>query len=362
MLNAGALRLADGNGESGPFASAESRRLLRRAMLAFGLAMSWWTLISPIGSMIYFHRYLGDYTIFWTIAAAPLDFIYRYPQFPYPPPSLILVRPFGLLPFWPSLIAWCIAGSVAMLLAARRMIPVPAIALGFVTNAGVCVLIAGQTGLFMGALVIAGLSATDPRWRGAFLAAAAMIKPQTLLAAPVAMLVRRDWRGIAWAMLASLLIFLVSVALFGAELWPRWQDCVRRFPAVLAELHVDRLDVGLYGLALRLGLPGWSYALGIPVGLATTALVFRGEAPVVDRYAAFACSTILLSPYTLNYDLAGVSLAAAAMLLDERRSPLLWLAAALVISNALAAFGILLMALQLAREAWHRGRAGDQRS
>lgn len=343
-------------------ASSRGDELLRLGLLATALAIGFVPLYRFIGSMVWFREFLGDYQVFWGIGSAPLEWVYGHYGFPYPPTALMLVRPFGLLPFWPSFIAWGLAGAVALSLAARRIVKPGAIALGFITAAGIGVLAGGQISLFIGALVIAGLSAGHPRWRGALLAAAAVIKPQSLLAAPVALIAERNWRAIGWAVATGCGLLLLSVLLFGFDTWVRWATELHKFPTYLTSRGIDRTDVGIYGLARTLGLPRWTYLVGIPLGIATSWLVFRKEAAPVDRYAAFAASTVLMSPYTLAYDLAGLTFACVAMLLDRERSPLIWLAAALIVSSMLANFGIILLAVMLSYEALSRSRTASSAS
>ncbi len=330
--------------------------LLRLSLLAFALAANLWPLYQFIGSMIWFREYLGDFKVFWGISSVPLDEIYDHRVFAYPPTALMLILPFGLLTFWPSLILWSSAGAAAISCAARRLMQPRAIAIGFLTYAGIGVLLHGQISLFVGALIMAGLSASPPRWRGALLAAAAVIKPQSLLAAPVALIAERNWTAIGWAILVGCALSLLSVLLFGFDLWVRWITELPNFHAYLVTRGLDQMDVGTYGLARSLGLPGWAFMFSIPLGVATSWLVFRREAPPLDRYAAFAASTVLMSPYTLFYDLAGLTLACVALLLDRERSPLTWLAAAMVISSTFAGPGIIILATMLSFEALRRTR------
>jgi hypothetical protein len=330
--------------------------LLRVGLLIAALILGLLPLYRFIGSMIWFREYLGDYQVFWGIGSAPLESVYGRYGFPYPPTALMLLRPFGVLPFWPSLVAWGVAGAAAMVLATRRIMRPNAIALGFITSAAVGVLAGGQISLFIGALVMAALGAAHPRWRGALLAAAAVIKPQSLLAAPIALIAERNWRAIGWAVATGCSLLLLSVLFFGVETWVRWATELHKFPTYLTSRGIDRGDVGIYGLARTFGRPGWTFVLGMPLGIATSWLVFRREAAPVDRYAAFAASTVLMSPYTLGYDLAGLTFASVAMLLDRGRSPLIWLAAALIVSSVLANFGIILLAAMLSYEAFSRSR------
>jgi Glycosyltransferase family 87 len=335
-------------------ASQRIDQMLRVGLLVAALAIGLLPLYRFIGSMIWFREYLGDYQVFWGIGSAPLEWVYGHYGFPYPPTALMLVRPFGMLPFWPSLVAWGMAGAGAIILAARRVMQPAAIALGFVTSAAVGVLAGGQVSLFIGALVMAGLSAASSRWRGALLAAAAVVKPQSLLAAPVALTAERNWRAIGWAVATAFALLLLSLLLFGVDTWVRWAADLHKFPAYLTSRGIDRGDVGVYGLARAFGLPGWTFVAGIPLGVATSWLAFRKEAAPIDRYAAFAASTVLMSPYTLSYDLAGLTFASVAMLLDPKRSPLMWLAAALIVSSVFANVGIILLATMLSWESRQR--------
>jgi Glycosyltransferase family 87 len=333
------------------------RELLRLGLLGAALLIGFVPVLRFIGSMLWFHNFLGDYEVFWGIGSAPLDWVYGHYGFPYPVTALLLVRLFGLLPFWPSYVAWGLAGSVAIACASRRMTSTGALALGFCTSAMISVLAGGQTSLFIGALVIAGLSSREPRWRGMFLAAAAVMKPQSLLAAPIALVAERNWRAIGWAIATALALVLLSVLVFGLDTWVRWATNLHRFPTYLTRRGIDLQDVGAYGIVRAAGLPGWAFVIGIPPAIATSWLMFCQDTKLVDRYVAFVCSTVMLSPYTMSYDLAGLSLACTALLLDRERSALTWVAAALIVSSVLANVGIVMMTGLLGYEALKTFRA-----
>ena len=329
---------------------------MRVGLLVCALLASLGPIYQFIGSMIWFHQYLGDYQVFWGITKVPVERIYDHRVFAYPPTTMLLLAPFGLLPFLPSLIAWSAAGAAAITCAARRFMRPLAIALGFITYAGIGALLGGQISLFVGALIIAGFGTSQPRLRG-ILAAAGVIKPQSLLAAPIALVAERNWKAIGWALATGCGFVVFSVAIFGPAIWQRWFAELPHFHAYLISRGVDRMDVGIYGLARSFGLSGWMFLFGIPLGIATSWLVFRGDAPVLDRYAAFAVSTILMSPYTLYYDLAGLTFVSVALLLDRERLPLIWLAAAMIVSSVFASLGIGFLAVMLCVEAHRRTTA-----
>ena len=332
-------------------ATRSTENVLRFSLLACGLLANLLPVYQLIGSMIWFHQYLGDYQVFWGITKVPLDRIYDRRVFAYPPSTLILLSPFGFLPFWPSLIVWGAAGTAAICWTASRIMGPLAIAIGFLTFAGIGALLEGQISFFVGALIIASLSAAQPRWRGVLLAAAALIKPQSVLAAPIILLAERNWKAIGWAIAFGCGLLLFSVLLFGPDLWLRWMTELPKFHAYLISRGIDRMDVGVYGLSRSFGLPGWAFLFAAPLGVATSWLVFRNKAAAtVDRYAAFAVSTVLMSPYTLYYDLAGLTFVCVALLLDRERSPLTWLAAAMIISSVFAGLGIVLLAAMLSYE------------
>src|SRR3569833_3078031 len=93
--------------------SVRTGNRLRLILLAAALAVSSVPVYRFIGSMLWYHEYLGDYQVFWGVTKLPIQEIYGHRAFAYPPSSLVLLLPFGLLPFWPSLVAWSAAGSSA---------------------------------------------------------------------------------------------------------------------------------------------------------------------------------------------------------------------------------------------------------
>ena len=332
------------------------QEVLRWCLLVCALAANLLPLYRFIGSMIWFREYLGDYKVFWGIASVPYEKVYDYHVFAYPPTALLLIGPFGLIPFWPSLILWSTAGAAALIVSARRLVRPLAIGLGLLTFAVCGAILHGQTSLVIGGLIMAGLAASTPRWRGVFLAIAAVIKPQSLIAAPFMLIAERNWRAIGWSIVVGFSLVLLSVLLVGPDLWLRWLRELPKFHSYLISRGIDKLDVGTYGLARGADLPGWMFLLAVPLGIAAIWLTFRREAPLLDRYVAFAAASVLMSPYTLFYDLAGLTLACMALLLDRERSPVIWLGAAFIVSSALAGLGIIILSTMLSFEAIVRQR------
>ena len=84
--------------------------------------------------------------------------------------------------------------------------------------------------------------------------------------------------------------------------------------------------------SLRETSDGWHLAVGAL--LAPFALLNFAK----DRYSSVV-GGVLLSPYSMPYDLAGLTVVAVAMLLSSKRSPVNWIAAALILTSVLATIG-----------------------
>jgi hypothetical protein len=207
--------------------------------------------------------------------------------------------------------------------------------------------LSGQVSLLVGALIIAGITTRSPVLAGLCFAAGGLIKPQTLIALPLALLAAREWRVAAWTGASALAFLALSMSLVGSKPWTDWLLALPAFQDILASRGIDRMGVGAAALAIRFNQPSIYYA-GIVLGLACAWAAFRRD-DKLDRYAALVCSAALISPYMLHYDLAGLGAIAVALMVDKRRTPLTWLGAALAISYVLAPLGIMLLAVALLR-------------
>jgi hypothetical protein len=337
--------------------SLDARRLIRTLLLGIAVAVGSYSTAIWIAGQIHFRDYLGDYSVFWGVAALPIERLYGDIHFPYPPSALLLIRPFGYLQFWWAYAVWTGLGVALMVLAARRIVGWDSILIGFLSAAALGVVVGGQTSLFIGALIVGAVSSPNSIVTGILLGIAAAIKPQAVLAAPFALLADRNYRAILWAAVAGVTQILASVLIWGPQLWVRWITDLHTFPTYLQVRDLDKGDKGAYGLLLQLGLPSWLYVLAIPLGILCTWTVFRGKAEPLERYVAFAVATILISPYTLGYDLAALSIACAGLLLNDRRGLAVWIAAAFIMSSVLANWGVILMALLMIRHWWTAPRS-----
>src|SRR3954471_2314764 len=227
--------------------------------------------------------------------------------FPYPPAYLLLVIPFGLLPFAAGMIAWSLSTLAFYLSAARRLFPrsgwlaasFPAV----FANAAI-----GQNAFVTAGIFMTGLALLEsaPLAAGAVLGCL-VIKPQLGLLLPVALIAARQWRAIVGAAISSTGIMLLGLVLFGTATTMAW---INQLP--------------LYGTIVRDGLVGWSklgsvYAAARLAGLASGPAIvlhavvliaaaaavwriWRSECDYGAKVAILSAATLLASPYVFFYD------------------------------------------------------------
>lgn len=223
--------------------------------------------------------------------------------FPYPPPFLILVTPFGLLPFWIALALW-IAITAGLFVLASRSIAEARFALA--QAAAAANFITGQNGFLTSAIFIGGASliAARPFTAGAVLGLLCL-KPQLAILLPVALIAGREWRTIAGGVVSTAVLVVAGLLLFG-------MDSYRGFLAVLPHfsqwLSAGRWPWGElaspFALLRSLGIPTTpALLIHAAVGLAAAALTARAWALKLEaRVPILAAATLLIPPYLFTYD------------------------------------------------------------
>lgn len=248
----------------------------------------------------------------------------------YPPPGLLLAAPLGLLPYFPGLWAWTLAGLAALWPALKAFFRQGS---GAVSTAGLAVLAfagpatstnigLGQNGAFTAALLMGGLSMleTRPYAAGAVLGLL-VFKPQIALLLPVMVLAGGRWKVMAGAAASALALILVATLLYGMESWRLWfTDTLQMQSAMLSRGRgpFQWMMPSAFMGARVLGLGYWqSLWVQGPFTLAGGWMVWRAwrtpAAPPLLRAAILCIATFVASPQAFNYDLIP-ALAAAALL------------------------------------------------
>ena len=222
--------------------------------------------------------------------------------FSYPPSALPLFAPFALLPFWPAYGLWTILSGGAFWTAARRV--TTRASLVFATPHMVLALLLGQTTLWIGSLLIWGVTLlrSRPLVAGLLFGIAAAIKPQLAVMIPVALLASRHSGAIAGAAAGFIAMLLLSLP-FGPFLWADWRSVLGGHSAIVSGYGLDILGASPL-MALRvLGMPLYLHALFVAGAITLVWIAFRRD-DTNKRVLVLLAATLLATPYAIRYELA----------------------------------------------------------
>jgi hypothetical protein len=256
----------------------------------------------------------------------------------YPPYTLLLALPFGLVP-WPLsyggfqllsfgvmalALRWWVRGwrRFCLALVVTALSPAAAYNLG-----------AGQNGFLSAALLLAGiwLLSARPFAAGVVLGLLAY-KPQLGLLLPVAFIACGAWRAMAGAAATVALLVAISLAVPGLLIWHGWLHLF------LSGSDAPRQWVELYGQSvftyLRLaGVPAQAANAGQAAALIVSAglvwLVFKTTGSAVQRLLVLLTAISFSAPHFGDYDAVLLAVVAALVLLGAgapRHGGAVWLA------------------------------------
>jgi len=242
----------------------------------------------------------------------------------YPPGFLMLMMPFGLLPFAAAWAAFNAAGAGALLAALRPFAggrPHVLLAAALAPAMLPCLLVGQTTLLWLAGLIgaLAALRAGRPVLAGVLIGCLTL-KPQLGLLLPVALVACGAWRAILAATVTAALLALVPTALFGTAYWPEMLAMMKHHGEIVrgAIGHL-KLMISPYSALAALGLPE---ALAFALQWLLTALMalavfvtWRRPGAGFDLRAALLLTAIpLASPYLWHYESAFLAPAALFML------------------------------------------------
>ncbi len=301
---------------AGPYPRAA--RLLALAMLFAGVTALWVNL---------FHVYQTDFISYWAASVLTLEgrpaaaydvAIHAAVQaelvkfeglmpFPYPPPFLFLLLPFGLLPYPVASALWIGLTFAFYLAVAKRVWPGSAM-LAVAYPAVLANFIIGQNGFLTAALMIGGLSLIGKRpFVAGLVLGCLLVKPQLGILLPLALLAAGQWRVIAGAATSTLGLLLLGAIAFGLDSYRALFDLMPIFGPILSEGLSGWHKLGSVYASLRLaGLSSdVAWLLHILVAAAAALQVWqtwRADCPPAAKGAVLAAATFLISPYLYHYD------------------------------------------------------------
>ncbi|HWA70017.1 MAG TPA: glycosyltransferase family 87 protein [Rhizomicrobium sp.] len=251
----------------------------------------------------------------------------------YPPVFLLLAAPLAMLPYLPALALW-LAATLALYLLSIRLLLAGApdlargrswlfVALGF--TAVFVNFIHGQNGFLTAALFAFGLALLDKRPLLAGIAFGLLCyKPQYFAVIPLVLLASGRWRVLGAAAATALAVSAAATWLFGIEVWA----------AFFASAHFTRtvvLEQGNTGFAkmqsvfaaVRLmgggvALAYAAQALSALIALVAAWRIWRGDAAREFKGAALCLAALLVTPYSMDYDLMALAPAIALLVVQGR--------------------------------------------
>jgi hypothetical protein len=243
----------------------------------------------------------------------------------YPPYTMLLALPFGLLPWWLNYTAFLslsFAGLVAALrpwapqnhralsLAAIILCPATAFTLG-----------AGQNSFMSAGLVTAGIwfMHRRPPLAGLLLGLLAF-KPQLALLVPVALAAAGAWPAMAYAAATGAALLAASLVIPGTALWAGWLHLfLSGDPAFHQWVNAGRIYGQSVFTCLRLaGLPEAAANAGQLAAILFAAVcvwrAYRARLPEPERLAALLAAMVLAAPHIGDYDALLLGIAATLIL------------------------------------------------
>ena len=251
-----------------------------------------------------------DVALHQAVQARALPFDTRLP-FGYPPPYLLLLIPFGLMPYTLSATVWIAATFTAYVAAVRKLMPdFSAVAIAFPPVA-ICG-ISGQNGYLTAALFIGGLSMMPKRpFVAGLVFGCIAIKPQLGILLPLAFIAGREWRMFAGATLSVLFTALLSLLVFGLAAWQGFFTQSALFASIASDGLVGWNKMASVYTALRFAgvanVPALLLHMAFAVaGAAIVWRVWRGSHDMLLRGAVLIPASLLISPYLYVYDQIGL--------------------------------------------------------
>lgn len=294
----------------------------------------------------------SDFAIFWAAARVALEHgaaavfspqwmqpieaalrpVDGFAPWPYPPTFLLVVLPFGLISFVPSLVLFgmlqisCYAAVIARLTRPLDMQLRMAIA-AFPGLIGAALTMQNS---FITAAAAAGaliLLDASPVGAGACVAIL-IIKPQFGILFPIAFICGRHWKALISAGVFSAGIIGLSVAAFGVGMWAAFFEFLPRFNRAVIEYGISFWSnmPSTFALARLAGLPiNVAYIVQACIavfGIAALVYVWTQRPRIELRGAALCAASLLVQSYFMYYDLLWLVLPIAFLLLDSRHAKL----------------------------------------
>lgn len=247
----------------------------------------------------------------------------------YPPHILLLLWPFGLLPYLASYALWLAAGLGVYLWAASGARLDREILLFLALSPVAMVLVlTGQNGFFTGALLLSVLAQWDRRpWLAGIMLGVLSVKPQLVLLMPLVLMMTGRWRCLAIAAATAAAMVALTTVLYGGAVWHDYLAEAVPFQNVVMTkgtgLMLGMMPTAFINARLMGAPSAVAWALqAVTSAIALTAVIwtFRERRDPMLSSAMLLAASILVVPYSFNYDMAALIAVLAQMRLRSGNS------------------------------------------
>ena len=249
-------------------------------------------------------------------------------NWPNPPTALVVMAPFGLLNYFPALLAWFGSSALAFCLAGRREVAdLRTLAVVLVSPAALMCVLSGQSSLLTTAALLAIFAMLDRRpILSGVLIGLLTVKPQLGILFPFMLVASGRWKVFFAAAITALALLAASVAIGGVE---SWHDYIVKALPLQREVLQDAAGTAMpFQPSIFMNIRG---VVGNQVGeiiqfaftIASVAAVmaafrWRRDADPRLLQALYFAATVSASPYMGAYDLLPLTFAAVALIAEEK--------------------------------------------
>jgi arabinofuranan 3-O-arabinosyltransferase len=259
------------------------------------------------------------------VAALGYGFEGNFPM-RYPPPYLLLLSLFALLPYTASYLAWVVLSALLYIFVISRIVGHRS---GILLACAFPVLLAnaviGQNGCITAALFGGALLAMERRpVLAGCLFALLTYKPQFGILIPLALICAGQWRVFMSAAVGAVALALLSWMILGTGAWEGFMDAILR--ANQYTLGEGRSDWGklqnLFGLVRVMGgsleLAWIVHGMAIAVTAVWVCVAWSGRQPFAIKAAILSVGAVICAPYIHMYDVVLLAVPVAYLLRDGR--------------------------------------------
>ncbi len=249
-------------------------------------------------------------------------------NWPNPPTALVVMAPFGLLSYFPALLAWAGVSFLAFYLAGRReLADWRTLAIVAMSPAALLCVLSGQSSFLTTAALLAIFAQLDKRpTLAGVLIGLLTVKPQLGILFPFALVASGRWRVFLAAGVTAVGLLAASVALGGIE---SWHDYIVKALPLQREVLQDAAGTAMpFHPTIFMNIRGLvgnhlgeivQFAFSV-VAVIAVSVAFRARKDADPRMlqALFLACTVSASPYMGAYDLLPLTFAAVALIAEEK--------------------------------------------